>query len=173
MNKILSKISIVCLFSLLSVSVQAQGFIWAKGSNTINASGLYGSLGVVNPGNNPGARYAASSWKDAAGNFWLFGGNGYDALGNQGRLNDVWKYDVVNNTWTWVNGASVIAQVGVYGLLGVPSNSVKPGSRSNAVTWIDGSGNVYLFGGFGYDAFANLGNLGDLWKYNPITNQWT
>ena len=173
MNRILSKISIVCLFSLVSMYVHAQGFIWAKGSNTINASGLYGTMGVVNAGNNPGARYGACSWKDAAGNFWLFGGNGYDALGNQGRLNDLWKYDVVNNNWTWINGASVIAQVGVYGLLGVPSSTIKPGSRSNAMTWVDNSGNVYLFGGFGYDAFANLGNLGDLWKYNPSTNQWT
>jgi N-acetylneuraminic acid mutarotase len=173
MKKFLLNLLPACLLSLQISNSHAQGFIWAKGSNTINASGIYGNVGVVNSGNNPGARYGASSWKDANGNFWLFGGNGYDALGNQGRLNDLWKYDVVNNTWTWINGTNIIAQVGIYGIQGVSSNTVKPGSRSNAMSWFDNSGNVYLFGGFGYDAFANLGNLNDLWKYNPVTNQWT
>jgi N-acetylneuraminic acid mutarotase len=34
-----------------------------------------------------------SSWIDASGNLWLFGGNGYDSTGNFGYLNDLWQYD--------------------------------------------------------------------------------
>jgi hypothetical protein len=29
---------------------------------------------------------------DSSGNFWLFGGNGLDASGTLGYLNDVWEY---------------------------------------------------------------------------------
>jgi len=169
----LSKTILILLVVLNSLQLYSQGFIWIKGPNTTNASGLYGNVGTVNPGNNPGARNGAASWKDSNGNFWLFGGNGYDLTGNQGYLADLWKYDRVNNTWTWINGASVIAQVGIYGPLGSTSSSVHPGSRSGAVTWQDANGNVYLFGGYGYDAFATIGNLNDLWKYNPSTNQWS
>src|SRR5208282_3311980 len=49
-----------------------------------------------------------------------------------------------------------------------------PGSRQRAVSWIDGSGNLWLFGGFGYAASGTgtIGVLNDLWKFNPSTNQW-
>jgi hypothetical protein len=40
----------------------------------------------------PGARFGAHSWTDASGNLWLFGGQGGDATGNVGYLNDLWKY---------------------------------------------------------------------------------
>jgi len=33
------------------------------------------------------------NWTDASGNFWLFGGNGFDSAGTQGYLNDLWKYE--------------------------------------------------------------------------------
>jgi len=36
----------------------------------------------------------------------------------------------------------------------------------------DGSGNLWLFGGYGYSE-NNSGYLNDLWKYDRVTNQWT
>jgi N-acetylneuraminic acid mutarotase len=154
-------------------NLNAQGFIWVKGAATTNSAGAYGNLGSINIGNNPGARQGATSWKDAAGNFWMFGGDGYDFIGNQGLLCDLWKYDPLTNTWIWVKGPNVISQIGVYGTLGVASNTIFPGSRVSASSWVDASGNVYLFGGYGYDGIVTLGLLNDLWKYNPTTNQWT
>jgi hypothetical protein len=32
---------------------------------------------------------------------------------------------------------------------------------------------LWLFGGWGYDGSGNTGYLGDLWKYNVATGQWT
>ena len=36
-------------------------------------------------------------------------------------------------------------------------------------TWIDSSGNLWLFGGYGYDSTGQLGYLNDLWQYDPST----
>ena len=48
-----------------------------------------------------------------------------------------------------------------------------PGSRQAASSWIDSSGNLWLFGGAGYDSTGALGPLNDLWRYNPSTGLWT
>lgn len=62
---------------------------------------------------------------------------------------------------------------GVYGTLGMPAPGNLPGGRSSSATWTDRDGNVWLFGGFGFDSSGNLGDLQDLWKFNPTTYQWT
>ncbi len=41
-----------------------------------------------------------------------------------------------------------------------------PGARSNSVSWTDTSGNLWLFGGYGYDANVTLGLLNDLWEFD-------
>ncbi|MGO9084441.1 MAG: hypothetical protein ACLQBK_04375 [Candidatus Sulfotelmatobacter sp.] len=66
---------------------------WENGADVINQAGTYGTQGTAASSNVPGAREEAMSWTDASGNFWLFGGVGYDSAGNTaGRLNDLWKY---------------------------------------------------------------------------------
>ena len=67
------------------------------------------------------------------------------------------------NEWTWVGGSSSVGsnggQPGVYGTLGAPASGNVPGGRFGPVSWTDGSGNLWLFGGQGYDADGNYGNL--------------
>ena len=58
------------------------------GSITIAQPGVYGMQGVPSSSNVPGGRYMASSWTDPFGNFWLFGGIGYDSVGQYGVEND-------------------------------------------------------------------------------------
>jgi N-acetylneuraminic acid mutarotase len=53
---------------------------------------VYGTLGTPATVNIPGSRLDASAWTDSSGNLWLFGGEGFDANGNLGYLNDVWRY---------------------------------------------------------------------------------
>src|SRR5579863_3795309 len=148
---------------------------WVGGSNLTNQSGVYGTQGTPSASNIPGARQLSSSWLDSSGNLWLFGGNGYDSAGSFGQLNDLWKYNPTTNQWTWVGilGSNIAGQSGVYGTQGMASASNTPGGRRGGVSWIDSSGNMWLFGGQGFDSTGFSGFLNDLWKYNPTTNQWT
>jgi len=146
---------------------------WINGDNTLAQYGIYGTQGVTVAGNKPGARNGAVIWKDNTGLIWLFGGTGLAASGSSGRLNDLWKYDPATNMWTWIKGDNAVNQGGIYGALGTGAATNKPGGRVLSCSWIDSGGNMWLFGGNGYDAANNQGELGDLWEYNVGTNQWT
>ena len=153
---------------------------WVSGDSTINSAGVYGGKGVASPTNKPGAREGQTSWVDAAGNFWLFGGTGIDANGVQGYLNDLWVYSPGIREWTWVSGDNMIVSFasffygnpGVYGTRNVPAASNKPGGRHYQNSWVDTAGNFWLFGGTGLDAADNGGDLGDLWKFDPALGEW-
>jgi N-acetylneuraminic acid mutarotase len=144
---------------------------WMSGANTVSQAGVYGVKGTPDPANVPGARRDSTSWVDGAGNLWLFGGAGFDQAGLRGWLNDLWRYDA-NGEWTWMSGANTIYQFGVYGVQGVPDHANVPGARKDSITWIDGAGNLWLFGGVGYASFNAGGRLNDLWRYDA-NGVWT
>jgi N-acetylneuraminic acid mutarotase len=143
---------------------------WVNGSNTTNAVGVYGTEGTAAAGNFPGARWEGNSWIDSAGDFWLFGGNGYDSANSFGPLNDLWKYS--GGQWTWMSGSTICCQMGTYGTLGTSASANVPGGRDSAASWIDSSGNLWLFGGFGFGATTSTGALNDVWKYSAGAWTW-
>ena len=150
---------------------QVSGWSWVGGANVANQSGVYGTRGTPSSSNIAGARQGAVSWTDSGGNLWLFGGGGYDSAGTFGFLNDLWRFDGSN--WTWVNGANTVNQAGVYGTQGSASSSNVPGARETALTWTDSSGNLWLFGGYGFDASGfSVGHLNDLWKFDGSNWTW-
>jgi N-acetylneuraminic acid mutarotase len=141
---------------------------WMGGSNIANQSGIYGTLGTPAPGNVPGGRSLSTTWTDASGDFWLFGGDGYDSAGNNEYLNDLWKYS--GGQWTWVSGSDLVNQPGSYGTIGVPAPANVPGARLEATGWTDSAGNLWLFGGSnGPKGQFNL--LNDLWEFSG--GKWT
>jgi N-acetylneuraminic acid mutarotase len=145
---------------------------WISGDSTSSPRGVYGTQGVADPLNTPGGRHDAVSWVDASGNFWLFGGFGHDAVNNSWYLDDLWKYDLSSNQWTWIKGHSVAGNInGVYGPQGSFGDNYLPGGRFRPSSWTDKNGNLWLFGGRGFGKSC-IGPLNDLWEYNPITNQW-
>jgi hypothetical protein len=131
--------------------------------------GNYGTQGIAAADNLPGQRIGAVVWTDNSGNFWLFGGLGDDSVGNWGYLNDLWMYS--NGQWTWVSGASIVQQSGVYGTLGTPNPANVPGGRMDASAWVDASGNLWLFGGSYNQPMGTYHALNDLWKFS--NGQWT
>lgn len=146
------------------------------GSSLPSAKGVYGGLGVPAATNVPGARSFATIWSDGNG-VWLLGGNGYDANGDGGWLNDFWKFDSSSHQWTWMGGESTVPdptaeQPGIYGTLGTPAAGNRPGTRLAAASWMDSSSNLWLFGGQGSDANGDIGYLNDLWVFNPSLQQW-
>lgn len=148
---------------------------WMNGNNTVNQPGIYGVHGAPSTTCNPGARTRAVNWVDHAGNFWLFGGWGYDSNGNFSRLNDLWKYTISTNMWSWESGSSITEQFGIYGIKGISAPSNVPGARLAATGWIDIAGNLILFGGYNYNlAIPNTSDIfNDVWKYTIPTGQWT
>ena len=130
----------------------------------------------------PGSRWGAAYWADSGGNFWLFGGWGLDSTGTNGNgaLNDTWVYTPNTTagqpgTWVWVKGSPTGNANGVYGPMTRPYLAYyiwTPGGRSNTTHWVDGQGQLWLFGGEGFDATSATGNgyLNDMWRYLPYPN---
>ena len=75
--------------------------------------------------------------------------------------------------WTWKDGSKKTGQAGIYGTVKVTSSTNMPGARYGSVTWIDSSGNLWMFGGTGVSSQDVESFLSDLWKYTPSTNEWT
>ena len=151
----------------------ANAWTWVSGDDSVGVAGVYGTKGIAAPDNVPGSREGAASWSDANGGLWLFGGRGPDAEGHWGDLNDLWRFDTVTNNWTWASGSESFCQSGVYGTKGVAALENAPGARTSAVTWIDSSGKLWLFGGFGWDSIGEIpGPLNDLWRFDPRTLEW-
>lgn len=153
---------------------------WMGGSSAFNCAtmpqqychepGVYGTLGQPSGANVPGSRYQASGWKDNDGNFWLFGGSGFDSVSDWSYLNDLWVFNPSTNQWTWTSGSSNVSTGsirGVYGNMGVSSATNVPGLRSSSASWTDKNGNLWLWGGTGLDSAGVYGYENDLWRYQP------
>lgn len=56
-------------------------------------TGVYGTLGNPAPDNIPGSRSKSARWTDSTGNFWLFGGLGFESANDlPDDMNDLWEY---------------------------------------------------------------------------------
>lgn len=144
---------------------------WMNGPLVANSIPVYGVQGVPSPNNYPGGRcFAPRSWTDANGDLWLMGGGGIDATGNAVVLNDLWRYHIATNQWTWMNGPQIGGGLPNYGIQGVmaPTN-LPPAVQESAASWIDTNGDLWLFSGV--DALSGASD--DMWRYSIGTNMWT
>jgi len=139
-------------------------------------SGNYGIQGTPASSNWPGPR--AYMWGSIIQDtLWIFGGNGYDQHGQQGLLNDVWKFNLyaytavsqLSGEWTWMNGNSQAWSPTNRNFFGTP------GGRDKVCGSFDAQGNILIFGGDGNDdepADNSIGFLNQLWRYNMSSNNW-
>ncbi len=180
------------LNDLWMYSPSTDEWTWISGSNTLGLcsyvncgqAGVYGTLGSPAAGNGPGGRNGASAWADPSGNLWLLGGEGFDSAGTWSYLNDLWMFKPTTGDWEWVAGSStsplsvlncsgcVPGARGLYGTQGTFASESMPGGRDGASAWLDGAGNLWLFGGIGYDSAQSLGELNDLWEFKPSLGEW-
>jgi N-acetylneuraminic acid mutarotase len=159
------------LNDLWKFNTSSSSWTWVSGSSIVNQYGVYGTMGVANSSNTPGARGLSATCADNNGTFWLFGGNGYGSSGSSGTLNDLWKYS--GSKWTWVSGSKSISHKGVYDVQGVADSTNVPGTRYGSVLWMDTKGNLWLYGGVGYDSKSKSGYLSDSWKFDVNSSEWT
>jgi len=95
-------------------SWNGSNWAWISGSKTKDDSGNYGTLGVSSSDYYPVAKGDGVAWIDSKGALWMFAGDGIDANGSSGLLNDLWKIDMsfiwngTSSTWNtddnWKNG---------------------------------------------------------------------
>ncbi len=137
---------------------------WVGGSKMQGPSGKYGSKGIPSIENAPGGCVDAVGWTDKENNLWLFSGRGLDKTGTSRFLNDLWKYDIKNGTWTWLRGSDIGDVIGNYGVKGQINQGTIPGVRARSIGWADPEGNLWFFGGAGYDGEGNTGKINDLWQ---------
>jgi PKD repeat protein len=153
---------------LWKYEVATNEWTWMKGPNVQAQPGVYGLQGVSSPANYPGSRQETSAaWTDASDNLWLMGG--FEYIGGPIHFNDLWKYSIATNEWTWMKGSSAGNQAGIYGTPGVEDPANTPGGRWPYAHWIDNAGNLWQWGG--YQSIS--GNFNDMWRYSPVTNSWT
>lgn len=124
---------------------------------------------------------------------YAYAGLGYGNDGGWNSLNDIWKYDIINDTWSPLNdfpssgnyeGAScfvvnskayvVLEDLSVYEYDAVNDSWIQKAdfvgtSRKDAVSFVIGSKAYY---GTGYDDGADE-RLNDFWEYNPSNDTWT
>lgn len=145
---------------------QTEEWTWMAGSSTANAPAVFGTMGVPSVNNMPQSLTENHfCWVDKGNNLWLYGGD-VGSLSND----NMWKYSISTNEWTWVSGNGVSGAISpiVYGPLGVEGASYSPGSRYGYTSFIDPDGFLYLFGaGENYSSFRN-----DVWRYNPLNSKW-
>jgi hypothetical protein len=138
---------------------------WMGGADQPDGYGVYGTKGVADPANVPGARYGAAAWLDGSGALWVFGG-GRSYLDT---YNDLWRWDGAN--WTWVGGSSTANDPGVHGTRGTPAALNIPGARSGSAFWTDSRGRFWLFGGIRAPLFQSF-FYDDLWMFDGVSWMW-
>lgn len=179
--------ALIPLNDLWKYNPMTSQWAWMAGNNPnltstlVGSPGVYGTMGMAAPGNTPGSRSFAASWKDSQDNFWIFGGGGMDANQSSGTLNDLWMFNPNTNQWTWMGGQSTLTcpipgacntYGGRLGTLGIPAPGNIPGGRGLATSWTDHNGNFWLYGGFGADSTGYSCELNDLWEFIPSSREW-
>jgi N-acetylneuraminic acid mutarotase len=168
----------------VSASTPITSGTWTQvTAGTQNGAGVYTATPTAAA--LPGARINAQAWVDSAGNFWMFGGSGYDSAGTSGSLNDVWTFNpgntgaVNNKVWTYKAGSNIVNATEVTGTQGIGATSNYPSARLGTIGWTDSTGTIlWLFGGSGSDSTATTsasdggGALNELWAFNTKNNEW-
>lgn len=152
---------------LWKYNIQTGLWTWMKGNNAVETVGNYGQKGVEAATNLPDSRDRMIGMTDANGNFWVFGGTYFNDDVENYYLNDLWKFNVTTNNWTWISGTKTFNHTGVYGTLRIPSVNNVPRSRESACGWINKDGHLVLTGGQ-----TTGGYLNDTWFYNFYTQEW-
>jgi N-acetylneuraminic acid mutarotase len=156
----------------LTAGVHPGTWTWENGYEGTNSAVFSGPDAI------PGARDGHSGFADpTTGNFYVFGGAGYDAQDNRGLLNDLWMFRPDSNTWTLESGDQIINSPGRIGPLIIPGligPGNQPGARTSQSAWMNASQQaIYVFGGNGIDSNGKTGDLSDIWTYDPVTKKWT
>ena len=157
-----------CGSDLWKYEISTNEWTWMKGDTTPWVASYHGIKGVPSPAVEPGWREETSSaWTDAENNLWFFGGDGRNDSQALGLKNDLMKYNISTNEWTWMSGSWDTTTATYYGTKGVSSPLNDPGGRYSYSRWKDMNGNFWIMGGLSDKT------LNDVWRFNTSNYEWT
>ncbi|MBK7231168.1 MAG: hypothetical protein IPH93_02545 [Saprospiraceae bacterium] len=142
------------------VSGELQKLKLASGPKTYNSTGNYESLGVPSKTAFPsdrGFNGLPNSFNDNDGNLILYGGN---------KSDDIWRYNIHTNEWTWLKGQDPYYVSGTVSQYidnsgSAPQRST-PGTNKNTIAiWVDE-----------FNDFFSLTHDNDIWKFNHLSTNW-
>jgi gliding motility-associated-like protein len=145
--------------------IATNEWTWMSGESNGNTNNTnYGTKFVASVSNSPGKRYECKSGWVHNNELIMFGGQ--DQLTE--FKNDLWKYTVSNNMWTWIGGESIGNSSGNYGTKNQPAVSNMPSGRYSYTKWKKDNF-IYIFAG----GISSTSSINDVWSYNLNTNIWT
>lgn|ERR1035437_6309681 len=155
---------------LWKYNIATNNWTWINGPIIIGQMPSWGTLGVPDSSNTPGARAVYAKWKDCNDDLWLFGGS--PSFNINEVYNDLWRYNIASNKWTWMSGSNYQNNMGSGSTWCVTNDTVVPGARyENRACWTRGDGNFEFFGGSNGETGHYCYN--DIWDYNVSANEWT
>jgi hypothetical protein len=159
--KLILKSKVVFLLLLLLVTVNfVTGQVLPINVGQVNGFREHlETLNQFSPKNHPAVSGNGNQliWK-SNDNIYLYGNDGFNNIGTT----SFWVYNLTIKQWKCIQVKNLATS---YGQKGVFSATNCPGNRLNSITFTDNLGNLYLFGGGGY-------NINDLWKYDIVLEQW-
>jgi hypothetical protein len=161
-------------------NVTMVGWTWLSPDDIDGMSAApsrYGSRTVPASTNMPPARRKSQLIADPVGGaLWLFGGQNCSSFLSTpeiGLFNDLWSFNLVTKTWTWMHGCSTRDMPGRYGSQQVTSATSYPGARYNHGMTTDRNGVIWMCCGRGYNSAGTLGDLNDVWQFDTLARAWT
>ncbi len=156
----------------VTTSFRARDFAWTwmSGPSAYNQAGVYGTAGVANSANHPGAREGSTGWIDPSGDIWIQGGYSQGLFGTY--YTDLWRYSSSNGLWTWMAGHAGHSAIPSYGSKGSFGATTHPGYHAFASAIATTDGKLWLFGGMGTESSLTVKTLNELWCFDPSLRQW-
>lgn len=120
-------------------------------------------------GNHPSPRQGAMLWNDKKGNIYMFGGEGIEETGEVGVFNELWSFNLITQSWELKKGNRKVNQKVERYAKSIESINTQPEGRKGASTWVDKNGDLWMFGGRGFD---NVSNYDQMWHFSAKKNNW-
>ena len=86
-------------------------------------------------------------------------------VGCKGHGSSATAIPQADTNWTWVAGTNAANSIGNYISVGSATSTGQPSGRYGAMSWLDSTGQFWVFSG--------AGGASDVWMFNPSTLQWT
>jgi gliding motility-associated-like protein len=147
--------------------VATNMWIWMSGQQTGSIAPNHGTIGVAAATNTPGTRLAYAHWKDASGNFWMYGGRS-SPLTTINIMSDMWMYNPVTNLWTWMAGSTAVNANATFTQKCTPGSGNPAGLWDNYCCWTDDCGRFWVHGGQN-----NTGTSDMTWAFDPVSLQFS